>query len=58
MIIIEESKFKYWIESLGCDCCTQGNYHIENNGLYFRWQSNINNVITKHDDLVLEFDKV
>ena len=53
-IRIDKETFVKWIESIGCDYCTQGFYHIEPDGLYFRWRSDIRGVITKHDDLVLE----
>lgn len=53
MICFNEKKFKDWLETLGCDCCTTF-YILEDNKVIDKWESNINGVITKYKDIILE----
>lgn len=53
-IVFNLEEFNKWIETLGCGCCNQGWLRMVNNNLMFKWESNINKVITKYDDIELK----
>lgn len=63
-ITFDLKKFEDWLERQGCDCCTMGAYHIEKDGIYFRWTSMIQKeygeplVVTEHDDKQIECELV
>ena len=46
--------FLEFLEKQGCDCCWSGRRYIKDGNLMEDWESNINRVITKHTDILLE----
>lgn len=46
--------FLEFIETMGCDCCYEGHKYIKDGNLMNDWESNIQYVITKHTDVLLE----
>jgi len=53
-IIFDLEEFNKWLERLGCDCCMQGWLRVVNGNIMMKWESNINHVITKYDDIELK----
>lgn len=52
-ISFDLEEFEKWLEGLGCDCCMMGWLRVVNGNVMFKWESNINRIITKYDDVEL-----